>query len=319
IGELLPPRLAGGLLHLDAQVDEELVHVEPLQQLADGLGAHAGAEGLEPVLLGRLAVARLGQQLALLERRATGIDHDVGLEVEHLLELLQRHVEERADARRQALQEPDVRDGRREVDVAHALAAHLGLDHLDAARLAHHGTVPHGLVLAGVALVVLGRPEDLGAEEAVTLGLEGAVVDGLRLLHLAVRPRPDLLRRGQRDANGVESEGVLRLLEQTEQIFHHRDDPSREDEDVISASLLGHSWWGCSSKSSTSSARLWSSFTMTLNDSGRPGSSTFSPLTMASYMRVRPATSSDFTVSISWRVYAAPYASSAHTSISPSR
>src|SRR5262249_34496044 len=82
---------------------------------------------------------------------------------------------------------PDVRDGRREVDVAHALAAHLGLDHLDAALLAHHATVPHALVLAAVALVVLGRPEDLGAEQAVTLGLEGAVVDGLRLLHLAFR------------------------------------------------------------------------------------------------------------------------------------
>ncbi len=34
----------------------------------------------------------------------------------------------------------------------------------------------------------------------------------------------------------------------------------------------------------------------TLNDSGRPDSSVFSPLTMASYIRVRPTTSSDFTV-----------------------
>src|SRR6267142_595947 len=36
-------------------------------------------------------------------------------------------------------------------------------------------------------------------------------------------------------------------------------------------------------------------------------------------MRLRPSTSSDFTVSISCNVYAAPYASSAHTSISPKR
>ena len=40
-------------------------------------------------------------------------------------------------------------------------------------------------------------------------------------------------------------------------------------------------------------AKLCSSFTMTLNDSGSPGSRTFSPLTIASYIRVRPATSSD--------------------------
>src|SRR5262249_27235018 len=103
----------------------------------------------------------------------------------------------------------------------------------------HDATVPHALVLAAVALVVLRRSEDLGAEEAVTLGLERAVVDGLRLLHLAVRPRPDLLRRRQRDPDGVEGERVLRFLEQTEQIFHHRDQSSREDEYVILTSLLG--------------------------------------------------------------------------------
>ena len=46
----------------------------------------------------------------------------------------------------------------------------------------------------------------------------------------------------------------------------------------------------------------WSSLTITLNDSGSPGSSVFSPLTIASYIRVRPATSSDLTVSISCNV-----------------
>ena len=154
--------------------------------------------------------------------RRARIDDDVGLEVEDLLELLQRHVEQRADARRQALQEPDVRDRRGEVDVAHALAPDLRLDDLDAALLAHDAAVPHALVLAAVALVVLRRPEDLGAEEPVALRLEGPVVDGLRLLHLAVRPRPDLVRRRERDADRVEVERVLRLLEETEEIFHHR-------------------------------------------------------------------------------------------------
>src|SRR5262249_23458574 len=138
-----------------------------------------------------------------------------------LLELLQGHVEERPDARRQALQEPDVRDRRREVDVAHPLAADLRLDHLDAALLADDATMAHALVLAAVALVVRRRAEDLLSEEPVALRLEGPVVDGLGFLHLAVRPRPDLVRRGERDADRVEVEGVLRLLEETEQVFHH--------------------------------------------------------------------------------------------------
>ena len=75
-----------------------------------------------------------------------------------------------------------------------ALAAHLGLDDLDAALLADDAAVLHALVLAAVALVVLHRAEDLGAEEPVALRLEGPVVDRLGLLDLAVRPLADLLR-----------------------------------------------------------------------------------------------------------------------------
>src|SRR5439155_8696356 len=123
-------------------------------------------------------------------------------------EVLERHDEQRADPRRQALEEPDVRYRRGEIDVPHALAAHLGLNDLDAALLADHDPVPHALVLAPVALVVLGRPEDLRAEQAVPFRLEGPVVDGLRLLDLAVAPRADLLGRGDRDADRVEGDRV---------------------------------------------------------------------------------------------------------------
>ena len=56
-----------------------------------------------------------------------------------------------------------------------------------------------------------------------------------------------------------------------------------------------------SSMSSTLRQSDCSSFRSTLNDSGRPDSSLCSPLTIASYMRVRPMTSSDFTVRNSCR------------------
>lgn len=49
------------------------------------------------------------------------------------------------------------------------------------------------LVLAAQALVVLDRAKDLGAEKAVTLGLERTVVDGLRLLHFTEGPGTDHL------------------------------------------------------------------------------------------------------------------------------
>ena len=52
---------------------------------------------------------------------------------------------------------------------------------------------------------------------------------------------------------------------------------------------------------STFKQRLCISLTNTLKDSGMPGSGIFSPLTMLSYTLTRPTTSSDLTVSISWR------------------
>ncbi len=95
-------------------------------------------------------------------------------------------------------------DRRGEVDVAHALTAHLRPRHLDAAALADDALVADALVLAAVALPVLRRTEDALAEEAVLLRLQRAVVDGLRLRDLARAPRADLLRGGEADLDGVE-------------------------------------------------------------------------------------------------------------------
>ena len=88
--------------------------------------------------------------------------------------------------------------------MAHALTAHLGPRDLDAAALADDALVADALVLAAVALPVLGRTEDALAEQAVLLGLERAVVDRLRLRDLPARPRADLLRGREADLDGVE-------------------------------------------------------------------------------------------------------------------
>src|SRR4029079_19129836 len=119
--------------------------------------------------------------------------------IEDPLEILQRHVEQEADARGQRLQEPDMGNGRRELDMAHALAPDARQRDLDRALLADDALVLHALVLAAQALVVLDRSEDARAEQAVALGLEGTVVDGLRLLDLAVGPGQNLLRRRDRN------------------------------------------------------------------------------------------------------------------------
>src|SRR5690606_3045982 len=213
-----------------------------------------------------------------------------------------------ADARGQRLEEPDVRDRRGQVDMAHALAAHLGQGHLGAALLADHAAVLHALVLAAQALVVLHRPEDGGAEQAVAFGLEGAVVDGLGLLHFAVGPRTDQVRGSERDLDRVEVRGRTVLVEEVQKVFHVflRDLESRTG--PWCSSVAGASCAPCprlrpqfsSSSMLIASERI--SLTRTLKDSGMPATISYSPSTMFLYIWLRPCTSSDFTVSISCMV-----------------
>ena len=55
--------------------------------------------------------------------------------------------------------------------MAHPFPADFGAGDLDAALVADLAFVADPLILAAVALPVLGRPEDAFAEEAVPLGL----------------------------------------------------------------------------------------------------------------------------------------------------
>src|SRR5262249_54963084 len=102
------------------------------------------------------------------------------------------------------LDEPDVADRRSQLDMAHALAPDLGAGYLDATFVADDALIANALVLAAVAFEVLGRTEDALAEEAVLLGLQRPIVDGLRLGDFAVGPVPDLLGRGEGNSDGIE-------------------------------------------------------------------------------------------------------------------
>jgi hypothetical protein len=85
-----------------------------------------------------------------------------------------------------ALEEPDVGDRHRQLDVPHALAPHARQGDLHAAAVADHALVLDALVLAAGAFPVLGRTENALAEQTALLRLEGPVVDGLGILDFAL-------------------------------------------------------------------------------------------------------------------------------------
>ena len=201
--QLLDLRLGVRRRNFFAQTRDLFVDVLRFQQRLNRFGTHLRDEFIA-VLFELRVVLLIGQQLTDIEVGHARIDDDIRFEIQHALDVAQRHVEQQPDTRRQRLQEPDVRNRAREFDVAHAIAPHFRQRDFDAALLADHAAMLEALVLAAQTLVVLHRPEDAGAEQTVALRLERAVVDRLRLLHFAERPRPDHVRRRETDAQRVE-------------------------------------------------------------------------------------------------------------------
>src|SRR5690606_20778774 len=132
------------------------------------------------------------------------VGDDVRGEVDDLFKVLRSQVKQVAEPARNTLEVPDVGHRRRELDVPHPLAPHLGPGHLDAAALTDDALEPDPLVLAAVALPVPGGIEDLLAEEPVLLRLEEAQGDGRRLRPLARRPTTDVSGGGEADAKLVQ-------------------------------------------------------------------------------------------------------------------
>ena len=212
---------ATGFRNILAQIVAQLLEIDGDQQIANGFGANFRGEAVLAVIVLRLVVLVLSQELTLFQRRQARFDGDVVLEVKDALEILQRHVEHQADARRQRFEKPDMRDRRRQFDMRHAIAAHLLHRDFDAALLADDAFVLHALVLAAQAFVVLHRSEDARAEQPVALRLEGAIVDRLRLLHFAMRPAQNLVGAGEGNANPIESRNLLPGLEHVDQVLIH--------------------------------------------------------------------------------------------------
>ena len=145
-----------------------------------------------------------GHDAEFLQWGHAGIGHYICFKVKHALNIAQRHVEHEAQTRWQRFQEPDVGARCGQIDVAHALAAHLGLRDFNTALLANHTTVLEALVFAAEAFIVFDGAKNLGTKKTIALRLEGAVVDRLGFFHFAERPAADLLWGGYADTDGIE-------------------------------------------------------------------------------------------------------------------
>src|SRR3546814_16525764 len=76
------------------------------------------------------------------------------------------------------------------------------------------------IVFTTQSVVILEWAEKVRAGQAVTLGLERAIVDRLGLLDLAERPRADAIGRGDADMDLVEGLGLRGLIGEGGQFVH---------------------------------------------------------------------------------------------------
>ena len=186
--ELLADLLALGFRHRHLQLLNTLGQVHATQGFADGLGTHLGREGIRAIGITSVAIFLLGEQLVRQQRRGSGINDQVVLVVNHPLQIAGSHVQHQPDAARHALEEPNVAHRHGQFDVPHALTPHPRQRHFDAAAIAHDPPVLDALVLTARTFPVLDRTKNTLTEQATLFGLEGAVVDGFRVLDFTLRP-----------------------------------------------------------------------------------------------------------------------------------
>ena len=133
-----------------------------------------------------------------------GVGDDVVLVVDHALELAGAHVEHQADAATACT----CRTRCGETGTASSMwpmrsrRTRLRVTSTPQ-RSQIDALVLDALVLAAGALPVPGGTEDPLAEQAALFGLEGPVVDGFRVLHLALGPGADDFRGGHGDGDLV--------------------------------------------------------------------------------------------------------------------
>ncbi len=160
LGELFADLLALGLSHRDLQLVDLFRQFDFAQGFAHGFGTHLGDKGVRSVGFDRFFPVVFAQQLMLLERGRTGIDHHVIFVVNNALEIASRHVQDQTDAGRHALEEPNVRDRHGQFDMPHAFATNAGKRHFHTATIAHHPAVFDPLILAARTFPILHRPEN---------------------------------------------------------------------------------------------------------------------------------------------------------------
>src|SRR6516162_7783353 len=95
------------------------------------------------------------------------------------------------------------------LDVPHPLPAHTGKCYLHAAPVTNHAFVFDSLVFTARTFPISSRAKNPLAEQPSLFRLESTVVDGFRILYLALAPGTDRVRRRHANCSLVKTDRAL--------------------------------------------------------------------------------------------------------------
>ena len=181
-----------------------LKQINAFQHRTNSFGTNANGEAVfAKGVLGFIKLIFV-DQLAFCERGDARLNNDVTLKIEHLFNVLQRHIQHQRDTRWQGLQEPDVRNWGGKLNVTHTLTTHALKCDFHATLFAGYAFVFDALIFTAQALIILDRSKDTRTKETVAFWFERTVIDRLWLFNFAVRPAFDLIWAGKGDTDIVE-------------------------------------------------------------------------------------------------------------------
>ena len=105
-----------------------------------------------------------------------------------------RQIKDQSHTAGNSLEIPNMGNRSCQLDMSHTLSTNAGFGYFNATTIADNALIANLLILTTMTLPVLLGSKDLLTEQTVPLGLQGSVVDGLRLRYLTVGPLEDLLR-----------------------------------------------------------------------------------------------------------------------------
>ena len=195
--------LTSSIFQLCLQLHTQLLQIQFTQQLLDCLSAHHCLEVILE-LLPHITVFPFGQDLLLNQAGAFArIGYDISGKVQYLLQQTGGHIQNQTHTGGNALKIPDVGNRRCQFNMTHTLTAYLGLGNFYTAAFTDLALIANLLITSAMAFPVLLWAKDTLTEQTVTLRLQCSIVDGFRLLDLAVRPLADELRRSKADFNCI--------------------------------------------------------------------------------------------------------------------